>query len=133
MYLNFHYCFTSLIRTEGDEGSLTSIKKLQETMLSVLNSPATPPNLFNYGSLQRMLPNPGENSCCALTCTRKARNLLPMITAMRIIHHHDSACPWHLHGVCKGVEGQGPKESSEPCGKHGLHLSCAPWLGDIIA
>lgn len=32
-------------------------------MLSVLNSPAISPNLLNYGSLQSMLQNPGENSC----------------------------------------------------------------------
>lgn len=101
VYLNFHYCFTSLIWTEGDEGSLTSIKKLQETMLSVLNSPAIPPNIFNYGSLQRMLQNPGENSCYALTGARRERNPLPMTDGLRIIHHHDSACPWHLHGVCQ--------------------------------
>lgn len=45
-------------------------------MLSVLNSPAIPPNLFNYGNLQRMLQNPeGKKLLCTLKCTEGKESL----------------------------------------------------------
>lgn len=137
MYLNFHYGFTPLIWTARDEASLTSIKKLHETLLSVLNTPAISPNLLSYGSLQSILQNPGESSCWAHTDAQRGRSPLPMIAGTRTIHHYSCACPWHPHGTsqrCGRVRTSTPKRYPRgvlSCAGTAPHLRHVPRLGDI--